>query len=144
MNNFLLSEMFRLELRWKNTVYEQDGVCKFVEAYFTGPVLQVAQKLNDKDHMVLDFYSQYVKLVKGTYVGKLYWEGIKYSEDGKKVYLKRAAMMHEEELNSVPQLNNDDYFAIDTSDHIPERHGNSLVYKTYVINPDSTMYRFDK
>ncbi len=144
MEDFLLAEMFRLELRWEKTLYDQDGICKFIGAYFTGPVLQVAQKLNGEDHMLLDFYSQYIKLVKGTYVGDFYWKGTKYSEDGKKVYLSLAILSHNTELNNVPKLKNDDYFVIDTSDHVVEKHNNALVYKTYVINPDSTMYRFDK
>lgn len=144
MKSFLISEMFRLEIRWESVVYERPGVCRFKGAYFTGPVLQVAQKLNEKDHMLLDFYSQYIQLVKGTYVGKFDWEGIEYSEDGTKIFLKKASMVHEAELNSVPNLNSHDYFAIDTSNHVVEQHSKNLVYKTYLINPDNDLYRFER
>lgn len=144
MNEFLLSEMFRLEIRWESVSYTQDGICTFKNAYFTGPVLQVAQRLNDKDKMLLDFYSQYIKLVKGTYVGKFSWEGVNYSEDGKKAYFNLATLEHSSELNNVPTLNSDDYFIVDASDHTSDKHENNLVYKTYLINADSTVYRFDK
>ncbi len=143
MNNFLLSEMFRLELKWKGVDYTESGICKLIGAYFTGPVLQVAQKLNEKDFMFLDFYSQYINLVKGTYVAKFSWEGIKYSDDGKTICLSNAFLIHEEELNNVPNLKLDDYFAIDTQDHVVEKHGRNLVYKTYLINSDSSLYRFE-
>ena len=50
MNKFLLSEKFRLELRWEDVLYEQPGKCKLVGGYFTGPVLQIAQKIIDNDY----------------------------------------------------------------------------------------------
>lgn len=144
MEKFLISEMFRLELKWQSVNYYDAGKCCLVGAYFTGPVLQVAQKLNEKDHMLLDFFSQYIQLVKGTYVASFNWEGTKYSADGKKIYLDNAIISHTKELNNVPILNEDDYFVIDTSDHIVEKHGRNLVYKTYLINSDNSMYRFEK
>lgn len=144
MNSFLISEMFRLELKWEKAEYSEDGICRLIGAYFSGPVLQVAQKLQDPDHMLLDFYSQYIHLVKGTYVGRLDWKGVVYSEDDKIIYLNEAILSHSKELNNVPVLNPQDYFVIDTSDHIIEEHSKNLVYKTYLINSDNTMYRFEK
>lgn len=143
MSDFILSEMFKLELRWQGVIYEKPGVCRLDGAYFTGPVLQIAQKINDNDFMMLDFYSQYIYLVKNVYVAKFSWAEVKYSEDGKKVFLSNALLLHDKELNSVPSLKKDDHFVIDTSDHTPAKHGNNLVYKTYVINPDNTLYRFN-
>jgi len=144
MEKFLISEMFRLELRWQSVDYSDEGKCYLNDAYFTGPVLQVAQKLNEKDHMLLDFYSQYIQLVKGTYVANFNWEGIKYSADGKKIYLDKAVMSHDKELTNVPLLKEHDYFVIDTSNHVVEKHSKNLVYKTYLINNENTMYRFEK
>jgi len=142
MDSFLLSEMYRLELKWQDLVYEQPGLCKLTNAYFTGPVLQIAQKINNNDYMMLDFYSQYIQLVNNVYVAKFSWGEVIYSEDGKKVFLKDAVITHSKELNSVPQLKKEDYFVINTSDHTPDKHGNNLVYKTYVISADNTLYRF--
>lgn len=144
MSNFLLSEMFRLELKWKEALYTEDGKCRLIGAYFSGPVLQVAQKLNEKDYMFLDFYSQYIKLVKGVYVAKFSWDGTNYSDDGKIIYLSNAFLEHEKELNSVPTLKANDYFIIDTQNHVVEKHGKNLVYKTYLINTDNSLYRFEK
>lgn len=144
MNDFLISEMFRLELRWERVSYNREGTCEFTGAYFTGPAVQLAQKLNDKDHMFIDFYSQYISLVQGTFVGKFSWSGATYSEDGKKIFLDKSFLTHERELNNVPKLNDTDYFAIDTSDHIAEKHSYNLVYKTYLISADAVLYRFEK
>lgn len=141
---FLLSERFKLELRWKNTIYEKDGLCRFIGAYFSGPAIQIAQKINNNDNIMLDFYSQYLYLVKGAYVAKFSWGKVTYSKDGKKVYLDDAKLKHDSELNNVPQLNNSDYFVIDTSDHESSIHHYSLVYKTYLLNKDNTLYRFGK
>jgi len=143
MNGFILSEMFKLELRWTDVLYEKPGECKLIGAYFTGPVLQIAQKINASDFMMLDFYSQYILLVKNVYVAKFSWGDVTYSEDGKRVFLSNAFILHDKELNNVPSLKKEDYFVIDTSDHTPEKHGNNLVYKTYVINIDNSLYRFD-
>ena len=142
MNDFILSEIFKLELRWDEVIYEKPGICKLINAYFTGPVLQIAQKINDDDFMMLDFYSQYIHLVKNVYVAKFIWGKIEYSQDGKKVFLSDAFIVHDKELNRVPTLNSKDYFIIDTSNHTSDKHGKNLVYKTYVINPDNSLYRF--
>lgn len=144
MQGFLISEMFRLEIRWEDVSYNKDGVCFFKNAYFTGPVLKQALKINEKDHILLDFYSQYLALVKGVYVGKFSWNGVEYTKDGNSVLLKESKLEHEKELNRVPKLNKDDFFVVDTSDHTTELHNTFLVYKTYVINNDNDLYRFKK
>jgi hypothetical protein len=144
MKDFLISEMFRLEIRWEDALYNRDGVCFFKNAYFTGPVLKQALKVKDNDHILLDFYSQYLMLVKGVYVGKFSWKEVKYKDDDNKILLSEASLSHESELNRVPKLNKDDFFVVDTSDHTTELHNMFLVYKTYVINNTNDLYRFKK
>jgi hypothetical protein len=138
---YFISEKFRLEIYWEDTVYLQEGRCGLIGAYFSGPALQIAQKINDTDHIMLDLYSQYLLLVKGAYVVKLEWSGVEYA-DGK-IYLSNCYITHNEELNTVPKLKADDYFVIDTSDHEFSVHQYSLVYKTILINEDHSMYRFN-
>ena len=144
MNQFLLSEKFKLEIRWQDVVYEQDGKCKLIGAYFTGPVIQIAQKINPNDYIVLDFYSQYIQLVKSVYMAKLVWGAVSYSDDGQKVYFTDAVLEHDKELNNVPKLNVSDYFVVDTQDHVSDKHSQFLVYKTYLINENHILYRFEK
>lgn len=143
MSEFLLSEQFRLELRWNNVIYENENICKLDGAYFSGPVIQIAQKINDQDHIILDLYSQYLLLVKGIYVVKFSWSEVRYSDDGKKVFLKDAIIEHGAELNNIPILKSGDYFVIDTSDHESSIHQYHFVYKTYLVNYDNTLYRFE-
>ena len=144
MKQFLLSERFKLEIKWDDVIYEQPGVCRFINARFSGPALQIAQKINDIDHILLDFYSQYIVLVKGVFVAKFDWSGLEYTETERVIYLKNATLSHPTELNNVPILKRTDYFVVDTSDHTPAKHGQNLVYKTYLINQDNSLYRFDK
>lgn len=144
MDNFLSSEKFRLEIYWSGLTYENDNECKFKNCYFFGPAVKIAQRINESDHMLLDFYSQYLHLVKSVYVAKFSWNGLRYSDDRNTVFLENAKLEHDTELNNVPQLKNSDYFVIDTKDHEVSKHSFSLVYKTYLINPDKEIYRFEK
>jgi hypothetical protein len=141
--NYLISEKFKLEIHWAGTVYNQEGRCELIGAYFTGPALQIAQKINDKDHMMLDLYSQYLTLVKGVYVIKFEWSGVTYKDVENRVYLNKCYLTHTEELNIVPKLKPTDYFVIDTSDHEFSVHKYSLVYKTILIKEDHLRYRFN-
>ena len=142
MTEFLSKERFKLELHWGSVEYTEDNKCLIREAYFSGPALQIAQKINNNDHLMLDFYSQYIQLVKGVYVGKFSWNEVSYKED--KIFLSNAILEHDTELIRVPILNENDYFVIDTSDHELSIHSQNLVYKTYVINEENTLYRFGK
>ena len=70
---FLLSERYRLELRWKKVLRPKAGVMHLIDAYFYGPALAQADKINDNDTIRLDFCSQLIVLVKSVYVGDLRW-----------------------------------------------------------------------
>jgi hypothetical protein len=141
MERFLLSERYRLEVHWKKTVYEQPGICVLKSAYFSGPVLQEALRINDNDYIMLDFFRQYAIIAKNVYVAKLSWGEVEYNSD-KTITLKDAKITHNTELNRVPRLKDTDYLVIDTSDHEISKHRFNLVYKTYVINEQNEMYDF--
>jgi hypothetical protein len=141
MEKFSLSDRYRLEIHWKSLSYERDGLCKFDGAYFSGPALQDALRLNDKDHIMLDFFKQYLILVKNVYVARFEWKGVEYRKDGT-IQLKESFMSHDTELNRVPKLASTDYLIIDTRGHDAENHHFNLVYKTYVVNEDTQLYKF--
>ncbi len=141
--SFLISEQFKLEVHWEDVLYNQEGRCGLIGAYFSGPALKIAQRINDEDHMLLDLYSQYITLVKGAYVLKFEWSGVEYKDDEGIVMLSNTYLTHNEDLNTTPKLNKTDYFVIDTSDHEFSIHKNSLVYKTLTIKEDHSRYRFN-
>ncbi|RKX67066.1 MAG: hypothetical protein DRP42_01460 [Tenericutes bacterium] len=138
---FLISERFRLEVKWDKAIYERDGVCKLEGAKLCGPALKEADRLNPNDYIDLDFFSQYYVLVSNVYVGRLSWGDVAYNKDGS-VILKNAVITHDTELNKVPKFKINDYLVIDTSDHTTEQHPNNLYYKTYVTNEDTELYNF--
>jgi len=144
MKGFSLSERFRLELHWDDVLYEQPGRCKVIGAYFTGPVLQIAQQINSNDNIMLDFFSQYLHLVKSVYVAKFFWKEVTYVDNNNKVLLSDAFIEHDKELNNVPTLSNADWLMIDTQGHDVKNHPYVLVYKTYVMNEGKDLYRFGK
>lgn len=118
---FMLSERFRLDLRWERAIYEIDGICKFENAYFCGPVVPEIVQLNSNDNIVLDFYSQYALVVKNVYLAKLEWGEVIHNSDNT-ISLKDAMLTHSTELNRVPKLNDNDYLVIDTENHEVSKH----------------------
>jgi hypothetical protein len=141
MQEFIFSDRFRLELHWESTTYEQDGICKLSGAYFSGPALVEADKIKDNDHIMLDFFQQYFILVDNVYVAKFSWGQVIYNKDDT-ITLKNALIIHDTELNKVPKLTDTDYLIIDTSDHESEVHQFNPLYKTYVVNTDTQLYKF--
>ena len=141
MQEFVLSDRFRLELHWKSAIYEQDGVCKLGEAYFSGPALVEADRINDNDHIMLDFFHQYIVLVENVYVAKFSWGQVAYNKDDT-VTLKNAFIKHDTSLNKVPKLSATDFLIIDTSNHETKMHQFNPLYKTYVVNIDTQLYKF--
>jgi hypothetical protein len=139
---FSLSEKYRLELHWEKAVYEQEGICKLVDAYFIGPALSIAEKINDNDFLFVDFYKQYYIIVENVYVAKLSWGEVSYNEDGSIVKLKDAYLTHNTELNKVPTFKDTDHIIIDTSDHEMAIHSFNLFYTSYVVNENGILYRF--
>lgn len=141
MNKFVLSDRYSLDLRWKGVKYESEGICKLDGAYFSGPALSDAQKVNDNDHIMLNFFKQYIILVENVYVAKFSWGEVTYNSDGK-ILLAGAIISHDTELNRVPKLKDNDHLIIDTSDHEDVVHQFNLLYKTYVVNENVQLYKF--
>ena len=136
---FLLGEKFRLDLRWASVEY-RDNTCIFKDAYFSGPVLAFAEKIEANNSMELDFFKQYFILVSNVYIGKLSWGEVVYKED--KVYLSDCKLTHKSELHKVPKLKDNDILIIDCKNHDREIHGFYPTYKTYVSNEDTQIYNF--
>jgi hypothetical protein len=136
---FRISEKFRLELHWRSVKYDQEGIAKLEGCYFSGPALKEVNQINPKDSIVLDFANQYILLIKDFYIATFSWEGVNRVSD--KILLS-IAIISNKNLNSVPKLRDDDYIVIDTSNHIPEKHQQSLTYTSYLIRSDGEKYDF--
>lgn len=136
-----LGEKYRLELHWKKAVFETEGVCKLEDAYLSGPALRMAEKINNNDYINLDFYKQYIILVKNVYVAKLSWCEVIYNKDGT-VTLNDSVITHDTELNMVPKFKNTDYLVIDTQKHEAATHYMHLVYESFVVNENGELYKF--
>jgi hypothetical protein len=141
MEKFTLSDRYRLELHWNKAIYEQPGMCKLEYAYFSGPALLEMVKLRENDYINLDFFKQYYVIVDRVYVAKFSWGKVNYNSNGT-ISLYSTCITHDTELNKVPKLKDSDYLIIDTEDHAVEKHLYSLVYKTYVVNETTNLYKF--
>jgi hypothetical protein len=138
---FLLSEKYRLEIHWGKVEKEDDyGILHFTGAYFSGPALNMADKINDKDEIRLDFCSQYTVLVKNVYIASFLWEGVSYKD--KRIYLNKATLVYERDIEGIPTLKNDDYIVIDTKNHENEKHYYNMFYPAYTVSKENEMYNF--
>jgi hypothetical protein len=136
---FQLGEKYRLDFSWDDVIYV-DNTCKFVNACFSGPVLQFAEKIESNNFMLLDFFKQYFILVDNVYIGKLSWGEVIYNEH--RVNLVNCILTHESELHKVPKLEKTDILIIDCKQHERETHAFYTTYKTYVSNKDLQVYNF--
>ena len=130
---------YRLDLKWRTVKY-QDNNCYFEKAYFSGPVLQLAEKIESNTSIELDFYKHYFIIVENVYIGKLSWKEVVYKKD--KIYLKDCRLTHKTEINKVPKLKNSDMLVIDCRLHEREVHDFNPNYNTYVLNENTQVYDY--
>lgn len=138
---FSLGERYRLELHWKKAIRPKAGLIHLQDAYFSGPALAQAQKINDNDTIKLDFCQQMIVLVKNVYVADLYWEEVVYNKD-KTVTLKNARIEYDPEIKGIPNLEGKDYLVIDTENHQIETHAFNLLYPAYAVDRDGSLYDY--
>jgi len=113
------------------------------DAYFSGPVLSIAERIQGNDSINLDFFEQYPIITRNAYVAKFSWGNVIYNKNNT-ITLKDAIISHDKDLHKVPQLHDNDYIVIDTKNHESEVHHFNLVYRAYVVNENFIMYNFRK
>jgi hypothetical protein len=136
---FSVSERFRLEIHWKKVIYNQEGIAEFTGCYLSGPVIKEVAEMNQKDVIALDFGNQYVVFTPNYYVARLSWEGVRHTPH--RIYLDNAILKNKF-LNSVPNLNYNDYIIVDTKNHEDDKHQYHLSYPAYLIKFGGELYNF--
>lgn len=104
---------YRLELHWDEVIYKED-VAFLKGAYFTGPVLKDAAKLEEEDEIILDLTSQHSIFIPDHYQAVLHWKGIEYLGD--RIYLKEA-WIKGRYVNSIETLKDHDWILINCKGH---------------------------
>jgi hypothetical protein len=138
---FWLSERFRLELHWSKVLRPKAGEMHLVDAFFSGPALKQADKINSNDTIRLDFCSQLVVLIKSVYVADLYWGEVVYNKD-ETIGLKNARIEYDPKIKGIPNLETKDHLVIDTSGHENNKHLYNLLYPAYVVDKASELYNY--
>lgn len=139
---FLLGEKYRLELHWSGLLYK-DKTCFFKGAYFSGPVLQFAERIEDNNFILLDLYKQYFVFSEAIYLVKLSWGKVSYKKDNNCVFLDQA-LIEFNPSNTIPKLRKSDYLVINTQGHDRETHTNYPTYTGIVVNREGAAYNFWK
>lgn len=119
-----------LELHWLNVRYvdgENGTIVHLDGAYFAGPALRIAAKIQNNESIKLDFTEQYAILLKKYHIANLKWGEVIYSGDI--AYLKDAQLYISDSC-VVPNFLSDDFLVIDTSFHEEETHNMYLNYNT--------------
>jgi len=136
---FSVSERFRLELHWSKATYNIDQMALLDGCYFSGPVLKEVWQLNQEDYIDLDFAAQYIIFVDFYYIARLSWKGVSHTPE--KIFLSNVVLRNLN-LNAVPKLGDEDYIVIDTQSHEDLKHLYTLIYPSYLIRKDGTIYDF--
>lgn len=116
---------YRLELHWDSVSYQEDGVAVLHGAYFSGPVLKDAARINDNDQLIVDMTTQHKIFIPEYYQASLKWSAVTY-KDGK-VFLSNATLKGKY-VNSIDTLRDSDWLLIDCANHEEKKHPFHLVY----------------
>jgi len=139
MMDYLLSEIYRLEIHW-DSVVNKSGLLVFSNPRFSGPAVKEISYIADSDYIYLDFTKQYSILVPNYYVAKFIWCGIERKDNI--IYLKEAYLVHNY-VDKIPHIKDDDYFVIDCSNHTEDKHMFSANYTAILINSFGERYSFN-
>lgn len=127
-------ESHKLILRWDNIQYEGE-IAIFDGASFSGPVLQIAERIEPKDSIRLDFTEQNmvnpIFVPQHYYIATLSWDNAEYILD--QVVLRGTRLEHAK-VGSLKNLYKDMSLMIDCSKHEIHSHYKFLVYSAWVVN----------
>ncbi len=137
----LLANKYRLELHWSKALFEVEGTVKLIKAYFSGPALNIANKINENDEIIIDMTTQYLVFIPYFYLANLSWKTVVYNKDGKRVYLNDTVIVNKH-VNSLPKLEDSDYFVFDVANHEEEIHRFNPNYTAYLVNEGGELYSF--
>ena len=135
-------DKYVLELHWLNVKYiegDNDIIICLDGAYFAGPALRIASKIQNNESINLDFTEQYAILLKDYHIANLKWGEVIYS--GHIAYLKDAQMCVSNKCK-VPNFLSDDFLVIDTSQHEEKTHAMYLNYNTRTFSSLREDYAF--
>jgi len=139
--HYLCREKYRLELHWEKLRYHTDEVIVLEGAYFSGPVLKDAVKLEAPDFIDLDLTPQVITVLDSYYIVRLEWSSVEYGADGR--IILGGATLKNAFLKTLHKIEDSDFVVINTEKHEEATHAFHLVYASQVVkgNKDPHTYR---
>ena len=148
MEKFLISEQYRLDIKWDRVIREKEGLARLEGCTLSGPVMGQVVGINHKDKIALDFGKQYRIFMGSYYVLTLEWEGFERRDN---VFLLKNSIIRSRRLEFSPTLKDTDYIAVNTETHdtnnfkITKKEGFiPLNYKAFLIDKEGALYNFSK
>lgn len=142
MAHYICKDQYRLELHWKRIEYRDDSSATLHGAYFSGPVLKTAQKINGFDTINIDLTPQHLIVFNGYYIIKLDWGSVEYTASGN--VLLGEAIITNDALKELHKLEDSDFLIIDTEKHEEKTHAYHLVYEAQVVRHDKQPHTYRK
>jgi hypothetical protein len=142
MMHYICKDRYRLELHWDKIVYHDDSSALLKGAYFSGPVLKTAQKINGADTISMDLTPQHLVVLDSYYIVKLDWSTVEYTGDGR--VLLGNAIVKNDHLKTLHKLEDEDFIVIDTEKHEERTHAYHLLYDSQVVRHDKKPYTYTK
>lgn len=139
MNHYLCREKYRLELHWDEIIYCNDKEAVLKGAYFCGPALKDAAKIEAPDFIDLDLTPQLITVLDSYYIVRFAWKGVKYVAE--KIVLEEAVFLNAH-LKSLHKFERGDSVLVNTANHEEEKHPYHLVYESQVIRGDKEPYKY--
>lgn len=130
-SHYLCREKYRLELHWERLDYQSDSSALLEKAYFCGPVLKDAVKLEAPDFIDLDLTPQLLTVFDSYCIIRLSWDGVEYRPDGSVSLV--GTSLKSEHLKHLHRFKEGDFILIDTSKHEEETHAYHLVYESQIL-----------
>jgi hypothetical protein len=141
MPHYLCKEKYRLELHWDSIDYRNDEEAALREAYFSGPVLNNAAKIEAPDFIDLDFTPQMLTLLDSYYIVRLSWERVQYAPDGRVLLL--GAVLSNNVLKTIHKFEEGDFILINTEKHEEKTHPYNLVYEAQAMKAGKEPHRYN-
>jgi hypothetical protein len=136
-----IKQKYTLYFDWENIRYE-DSVAAFDRAFFHGPVMENANRIEPNTYIDLDFTPQNLSscglfIPENFYIARLSWGDVKYHEDNV-VELFNCTLSHNKG-GTLRNLQDGQYFILNCERHEETIHHKFLTYEVWVMNNEDNV-----
>jgi hypothetical protein len=137
-----VKEKYKLFLNWEGIEYLDETTAKLKGAFFSGPALKIAAKIDPSTYLDMDLTPQNLTVLGSYYIVRLSWKEVRYFSE-QKVGIEEV-FLRNKDLKSLHKLGNKDSILINTEKHEEKLHPYNFLYESYTIKPNGEEYKYSK